>query len=163
MAGARRFAFCWSSGDQWEFAHLTDRQTGRRAPLSKKRERLARSWAVVLWPWSQEHVWLKAGRAARFRFQGRKGEDLSKVWRTSSTELPLPAQVLASKLLLSNFSQKKKKKKTTGKGPGKMYLCISCNGRGCKKGMKLKLYKWIRKMLSFSCKRDGSVAAVIAT
>lgn len=71
-------------------------------------------------------MWLKAGRTAWVRFQGREGEDLRQVSRTGSAEgfkqLPLHAQLLAPKLLLSDFSQKK-----TGERQGKRYSCISRN------------------------------------
>lgn len=90
--------------------HTLDRQTDSQMGPSfqETRDRLACSWAVVLWQWSQEHVRLKAGHTAWFRVQGRKGEDLRKVWRTSSTEgfiqLPLPDLLFSPKPLLSNFS-----------------------------------------------------------
>lgn len=68
--------------------HTLDRQTDRPTGPSfqETREWLPCSRAVVLWRCSQEHLCLRAGHTAQFGFQGRKGEDLSKVSRTGSAE-----------------------------------------------------------------------------
>lgn len=83
LGNGRRNEICsllalWGAAGVHTLDRQTGRQTGGRAPLSKKRE--SGLLALELWCGSgaaQERLRLKAEHAARFRFHGRKGEDLS--------------------------------------------------------------------------------------